>query len=293
VQEPLSHGPAADLAGFARGILVGGRLSDKLAPPPARWLESGFDLPPRPPIPIVWPARAPGLELGDGAAALPRPGSLQRPDLRAECLARFAHHELMAVELFAWALLRWPRVPGAVQRDWLRALADEQRHCRMYLERLAAHGARLEQFAPHSGYFWRQGAAIAESPHGPRAFLAAMGLTLEQANLDFTLVYRDAFRAVGDEASARVCERVHDDEIGHVRSAARWLAALSPEESDCDLVRLYEATVPFPLSAARAKGRRFDAAARRRAGLDESFIEHVRRARSSQEARPRSRGAPD
>jgi hypothetical protein len=48
-------------------------------------------------------------------------------------------------------------------------------------------------------------------------------------------------------------------------------------------VAAYEAAVPFPLGAARAKGRRFDAGARRRAGLGEDFIEHVRRARSRAE----------
>ena len=97
---------------------------------------------------------------------------------------------------------------------------------------------------------------------GPQAFLCAMGLTLEQANLDFSLVYRDAFRAAGDEESARACERVHEDEIRHVALASRWLRALSPEEEEVDR---YLAAVPFPLSAARAKARRFDAAARRRA----------------------------
>jgi hypothetical protein len=40
------------------------------------------------------------------------------------------------------------------------------------------------------------------------------------------------------------------------------------------------------LAAARAKGRRFEAAARRRAGLSEDFIAFVRDARSSQEKRP-------
>jgi hypothetical protein len=58
------------------------------------------------------------------------------------------------------------------------------------------------------------------------------------------------------------------------------LRRLRPEADD--LAR-YQACVPYPLGAARAKGRRFDAAARRRAGLDDSFIEAVRTARSSQE----------
>ena len=96
----------------------------------------------------------------------------------------------------------------------------------------------------------------------------------EQANLDFTLVYRDAFREAGDEASARVCQLIHDEEVEHVRLAAHWLRELQPGESS-DIER-YRRSVPFPLSAARAKGRRFDLAGRRDAGLDDDFIEFVR-----------------
>ena len=47
----------------------------------------------------------------------------------------------------------------------------------------------------------------------------------------------------------------------------------------------YTGHVPFPLSPARAKGRRFDAAGRRSAGLSEALIEAVRTARSTQETR--------
>jgi uncharacterized ferritin-like protein (DUF455 family) len=105
-----------------------------------------------------------------------------------------------------------------------------------------------------------------------------MGLTLEQANLDFSGLYAEAFRRAGDAASADVCERVQRDEVRHVRLAARWLRELSPPgASDADA---YRTCVPFPFGANRAKGRRFDAEARRRAGLSEAFIEQVRHARS-------------
>jgi uncharacterized ferritin-like protein (DUF455 family) len=268
---------------FCLRLLEAGDLATKLAPP--RTAEGALlpDREPGPALHIDRPAREPGLAMDSGAGALPRPGELRAPDARARCLARFAHHELMAVELFAWALLRWPELPPELRRGWLAALADEQRHCRMYCERLSALGSDLHEH-DLSDYFWKHTPVIAASPHGPRAFLSAMGLTLEQANLDFALLYRDAFREAGDEESARVCQVVHDDEVGHVRLAATWLARLGdPCQSETER---YLAAVPFPLSAARAKGRRFDTAARRRAGLGEEFIDHVRRARSSQEARP-------
>ena len=275
--------PDASLDAFCRRILERGDLPSKLVPPrginPDSPENHGSPTPLAPPP--KRPARESGLEMRGGAAPLPRPGELADPALRAICLARFAHHELMAVELFAWALLRWPEVPAGLQTAWLAALADEQIHCGLYLARLADLGTRLEEH-PQSDYFWKQIPGIEASPHGPRAFLAGLGLTLEQANLDFTGVYRDAFRRAGDEASARVFERVYRDEIQHVALAARWMERLSPEFPD-DPVGAYEDAVPYPLAASRAKGRRFNVAGRRAAGLGERFIEHVRNARSSQE----------
>jgi uncharacterized ferritin-like protein (DUF455 family) len=102
-----------------------------------------------------------------------------------------------------------------------------------------------------------------------------MGLTLEQANLDFTLMYRDAFRAAGDDATADVIQRVHDDEIGHVKLATTWLKRLT----NSDDVDAYNANAPFPFSLARAKGRRFDVAARKKAALSDEMIDAVRAAK--------------
>jgi uncharacterized ferritin-like protein (DUF455 family) len=268
-----SPATAETVRDFCHRILTNGLLAAKLEPA-ARGL---CDREPGPPLRIASPARGPGLELSHGSGKLPRPNALHDPGARARCLARFAHHELMAVELFAWALLRWPALAPELRVALFQILADEQRHCRLYLERLAAHGGSLLDH-PCSGYFWKHAAKIASSPHGVRAFLCAMGLTLEQANLDFSALYAQAFRQAGDEASARVCEQVHRDELRHVRVATRWLLRLSePGASDASA---YERCVPFPFGANRAKGRHFDAAARRRAGLSEAFIEHVRSARS-------------
>jgi uncharacterized ferritin-like protein (DUF455 family) len=80
---------------------------------------------------------------------------------------------------------------------------------------------------------------------------------------------------------------VHRDEIRHVRLAAEWLPQLG---GPSDPVAGYEAAVPFPLEAARAKGRRFLVAARSEAGLAPEFIDYVRTARSNAERNPRGRG---
>ena len=276
--------PIADARAFCRRVLEAGDLASKLAPPRD---ASGRLLtldPPGPALVLDRPARAPGLRMRGGGDRLPRPGELRDVASRRTCLARFAHHELMAVEYFAWALLRWPDLPAPLRRGWLSALADEQRHCRLYLDRLAALGGHFDG-DDHSDYFWRHAPAIAASPAGPAAFLAAMGLTLEQANLDFTLTYRDAFAAAGDAESAAICQQVHDDEVAHVALAAHWIVRLTEADPgrECADLEGYLASVPFPLGAARAKGRRFEPGPRRRAGLSPAFVEHVRTARSSAE----------
>ncbi len=222
------------------------------------------------------PARDPQIALSERADSLPKLHELKDPEARAICLERFAHHELQAIELFAWALLAYPELPPEARRGMAAALVDEQRHCRLYLKRLEAHGRRFGEGAL-SDYFWKHVPEIRASEAGPLAFFCAMGLTLEQANLDFALTYRDAFRQAGDEQTAKVLELVHREEIGHVRLAVDWLRKLDEEASS--LTEAYERSVPFPYCAARAKARRFDVASRKRAGLDEEFIEHVRTAK--------------
>src|SRR5688572_4710944 len=155
--------PAATLREHSLRILERGDLASKLEPP---FDASGAllpDLEPGPARLFDRPARDPALAMRPGAERLPRPGELGDARARAMCLRRFAHHELMAVELFAFALLLWPEAPAELRRGFARALADEQRHCRMYLERLAAHGGALGD-EPLSDYFWKHAAAIAAHP---------------------------------------------------------------------------------------------------------------------------------
>lgn len=278
-QNPAPPPPPESLQAFCLDVLRRGDLETKLRPPTGPAGSALRDEPGEPILDIDRPARDAPLAMGPGGGALPAPGSLADADARRECLSRFAHHELQAVEYFAWALLRWPDAPLELRRGLVSALGDEQRHCRLYLDRLEALGGHFGS-GDHSDYFWQQAPAIAASEAGLRAFLSAMGLTLEQANLDFTLTYRDAFRDAGDEESAEICQVVHDDEVAHVALAVRWLRRLSGGEDakDADL-RDYLETVPFPLGPARAKGRRFDSAPRKRAGLSTALIDHVREAR--------------
>lgn len=270
-----------------RALLLSGSLDDKLAFPVGDLDDVGAG---RRAVAedIDAPVRSPLLTMHEGSEKLPPLNALSGSDARAICLSRFAHHELMAAELFAWALLRFPDAPAGLRRGWLAALREELDHLRLYLGRLSAHGVAFGDI-PLSGYFWKLLPGVRQASDPTRAFLCMQGLTLEQANLDFTMLYRDAFRQGGDDHTARVLQQVHDDEIAHVRLARVWLVrddATAVAGDDEDL-RRYQAHVPFPLSAARAKGRRFEVSARRRAGLSMAFIEHVRAAKPYE---PRSAG---
>jgi uncharacterized ferritin-like protein (DUF455 family) len=253
------------LRDYCRSILEGPSLEDKLRPAPELTLARGA------PLDIDAPARADDLRMREGSDRLPKLGALKDPSARAVCLARFAHHELLAVELLAWALLALD-VPDALARGLLHTLAEEQTHLRLYLDRLDGHGSAITEHA-RSDYLWRATRGIRDASDPLAAFLCAVGLTFEQANLDYSLLYRDAFRAAGDDESARALQTVHDDEVGHVRLAATWLKKRG------ELTDLYQAHVPFPLQAARAKARRFDVKARERAGLDPDFVAFIRAAR--------------
>jgi uncharacterized ferritin-like protein (DUF455 family) len=255
----------------AQQVLHSGSLQVKLTPWPRTCADDGAQ---HVDVDVVAPARDSDLRMRAVHARLPAQHQLGLRDARVQVLARFAHHELMAVELFAWALLRFPQADARLRLAWWAALREEQQHCRLYLERLALDGARLED-VPQSGYFWELMPHVRAHRHPLAAFLAMQGLTLEQANLDFTIMYRDAFARVGDTATAAILQQVHDDEVGHVHLANHWLQRSTDAATD---VAAYVAHVPFPLSAARAKGRNFEVDARRRAGMSAAFIDHVRNA---------------
>jgi uncharacterized ferritin-like protein (DUF455 family) len=151
-------------------------------------------------------------------------------------------------------------------------LVDEQRHMRLYLDRLREYGMAFGD-EPLTGNFWTQAASLKT----PLSFLCAMGLTFETANLDFSVLYRDAFNLAGAPEEAHVMDVIHHEEVGHVAWSLSWLRRLKdPALSDLETYRKH---TPFPLGLHRAKGRNFLVNARRLAGLDEAFINATRVAR--------------
>jgi uncharacterized ferritin-like protein (DUF455 family) len=259
---------------FCTQVLLQGDLHSKITSPDGV-LAFHDDTARMTPCRELQPARDDGLRMTSGSERLPRLNELGSADARIACIARFAHHEIMAAELFAWALLSFPHAPQRLRRGLLAALVEEQAHARLYVERLTSMGASLHGLSL-SGYFWSLVPPVARSADPLCAFLAMQGLTLEQANLDFTIHYRDGFARVGDSETVAILQKIHDDEVGHVRLSNVWLSELGGASDDASA---YQKHVPFPLSAARAKGRRFEAGARKRAGMSDAFIAMVQAAK--------------
>lgn len=184
---------------------------------------------------------------------------------RGRLLHFFANHELLATELMALVLLKFPDAPAAFRRGVWQTLRDEQEHTRWYVERMRACGIGFGE-QPVSGYFWRAVSGM----ESPMDYVAGLSLTFEQANLDFARHFARGFATVGDAESAALLERIHRDEIAHVAYGLKWFRRWkNPTESDWEA---FCRQLKFPLSPQRAKGVSLNVESRRAAGLDAQFI---------------------
>src|SRR5579872_432591 len=142
-----------ELRDFAERVLFATTLEEKLQSPADVTDDS-------PGLPLITPS-APGrpAELrfkaqGSGKADFPGVHRLEREEERGRLLHFFANHELLATELMALALLRFPDAPAAFRRGLYQTLKDEQAHTRLYIERMRECGIHFGELAV-SGYFWR------------------------------------------------------------------------------------------------------------------------------------------
>lgn len=217
--------------------------------------------PPAPGRPAALRFKPPGA----GQADFPGLHRLEAARERGRLLHFFANHELLATELMALVLLKFPDAPAAFRRGVLRTLQDEQEHTRLYLERMKTCGIQFGDL-PVSGYFWR---CVAPMEH-PLDYVAGLCLTFEQANLDFARHFGQGFAAVGDADTARLLDKIYRDEIGHVAYGLQWFRRWKhPGESDW---AAFCRTLKFPLSPQRAKGFTLNVEGRRAAGFDPQFI---------------------
>jgi uncharacterized ferritin-like protein (DUF455 family) len=200
-----------------------------------------------------------------GKADFPGLHRLETEQERGRLLHFFANHELLATELMALVLLRFPDAPATFRRGVFETLKDEQIHTRLYLRRMAECGIQFGEL-PVSGYFWRAVSGMSN----PLDYVTSLSLTFEQANLDFCRHFAQGFESVGDNATAKLLNRVYRDEIGHVAYGLKWFRRWkNPQASDWEA---FCRQLKFPLSPSRAKGLSLNVEGRRAAGFDDAFI---------------------
>ena len=139
-----------ELRDFAEQVLFATTLDNKLQSPAVI-----TDDHPGPPLitPQV-PGRPADLRFkpkGSGRADFPGVHRLEREHERGRLLHFFANHELLATELMALALLRFPDAPASFRRGVWRTLKDEQLHTRLYVERMRQCGIQFGEI-PVNGF---------------------------------------------------------------------------------------------------------------------------------------------
>src|SRR5271165_2839920 len=253
-----------ELREFAEQILFATTLEEKLRCPENITDErpgSAFTAP-------AAPGRPKELQFkvtGEARNSFPGTKNLEQESERGRLLHFFANHELLATELMALVLLRFPEAPAAFRNGVLQTLKDEQEHTQLYLRRMTECGIQFGEL-PVSGYFWRSVSVM----ENPMDYVSSLCLTFEQANLDFARHFSRGFATVGDDTTAKLLEKIYRDEIGHVAYGLKWFRRWKdPGESDWDA---FCRQLKFPLSPQRAKGITLNIEGRRAAGLGDAFI---------------------
>ena len=230
----------------------------------------------------ITPGRPYGLEMskGQGGAQPPSDDQLENEKSRGQLLHFLANHELLATELMALVLLKFPDAPSAFRRGVLVTLQEEQAHTQMYLDRMADCGVEFGCY-PVSGQFWR----LIEPMQSPMDFVSRLSLTFEQANLDYSLHFASVFNRIGDTDTAKILHQIYTDEISHVQHGLHWFRQWKdPQQTDWEA---YESALDFPMSPQRGRGPRanFNRVGRSQAGLTDDFIDAI-------EVYRQSRGRP-
>jgi uncharacterized ferritin-like protein (DUF455 family) len=277
---PSSLSPPKSVSEFAERVLLGTSLEEKLAPPPENLVldppkKGSFTSPTLPGRPDHLKPRS-----NSGKSRFPSSDQIHDEEHRGVLLHFFANHELLAVELMALALLKFPDAPDSFRKGVLRTLQEEQNHTRWYLERMRTCGLR---FGDHhlSPMIWSH----ISSMESPLDYVSRLSLTFEQANLDYARHYSKVLAEAGDQDSAKLLAKIYKDEIAHVGYGVKWLRRWKKKaQSDWDA---WHQQLHFPLSPIRAKGLApFNEEGRRKAGLKDDFIANLRRFQTSRGRSP-------
>lgn len=255
------------LSEFANKILFGSTLEDKLIQPEKiefdddqKFCAEVFNLP-------LKPARSEKIGFSHENIKFPK-GHFHLREKQAIALHSFANHELLACEMMAAALLRYPHNTEELKRfkrGVINTIFDEQKHFKLYVQQLERIGYNFGDY-PLNDFFW----SYMKDLDTPEKYTAVMAMTFESANLDFATYYEKIFRDLGEVEIADVLLEVLKDEISHVGLGVRYL---NKWRENRELWSYYLSQLPWPLTPARSKGQHFAYSPRVRAGMPKDFIQ--------------------
>ncbi|MDM4765372.1 ferritin-like domain-containing protein [Pelomonas sp. SE-A7] len=225
------------------------RALDEVAQPVEA--DAGLDEPSGIPGRPARPALVPHVQL--------KHGSLATVEGRASLVHSIAHIELNAIDLALDIVWRFPGLPEAFYRDWVRIAKEEALHFTLLRDHLVSMRLDYGSFNAHNA-LWD----MAERTKGDiLARIALVPRTLEARGLDASPAVRKKLVGAGDHRAGEILDVILRDEIGHVAAGNRWYRwvceqrGLDPISTYAALVKQYDAPrlrAPFNLEARRAAG---------------------------------------
>ena len=232
--------------------------------------QAGFDVGCNEPLPLL-----PGLPGRPERPVLVPPGEVPRRSPhtvkgRAALLHAIAHIEFNAINLALDAAWRFPGLPEAYYRDWLRVAGEEALHFALLREHLRHLGHDYGDFEAHDG-LW----AMADKTRDDLvARMALVPRTLEARGLDATPLIQAKLAKAGDARAVEILDIILRDEVGHVAIGNHWYRWLCEREG-LDPIAHYEA-LTRRYEAPRLKPP-FNHGARRRAGFTQAELDWLER----------------
>jgi uncharacterized ferritin-like protein (DUF455 family) len=196
---------------------------------------------------------------------MPRRGKGGSERSRIAMIHALAHIEFVAIDLAFDLVARFgAEFPAEFADDWLRVGADEAMHFALLARRLEELDSHYGALPAHDG-LWE---AAIETAHDVNARLAIVPMVLEARALDITPETVVRFRRFDDERTARMLERIVDDEIRHVAAGTKWFL-WSMNRSGGNPQKIYQKLVRRHFRGAVKPP--FNDSARSQAGLTRDF----------------------
>ena len=184
---------------------------------------------------------------------------------RAALLHAVTHIEFNAINLALDAVWRFPGMPPAYYRDWLRVASEEALHFTLLREHLLTLGADYGAFDAHDG-LW---AMTKRTAHDITARMALVPRTLEARGLDAAPPMQAKLRQAGDLRAVEILGVILRDEVGHVAIGNRWYRWLCERDGHDPVAHYAELALQYQAPRLRPP---FNTAARLAAGFTEAEI---------------------